>query len=60
MWRSWGVNFADWLMWEAKDSPSSLHPPQLQRFDSNSDLYEQVDTFEEEEEVNVLDKIDRY
>ena len=47
-------------MREATDFPSSSHPPQLQGSNFDSDLYEQVDTFEEEEEVDVLDEVERY
>ena len=47
-------------MREATDSLSSFHPPQLEKSDFDSDLYKQVNAFEEEEEVDVLDEIEHY
>ena len=47
-------------MLEAIDDSSPSHHPQLERSDSNLDLYEQVDTFEEKEEVDVLEEMERY
>ena len=44
------INFADWLMREAKDGPSTSHPPQPQESNSDSGLFEQVETFEWEEQ----------
>ena len=47
-------------MTEATNGLSSSHLSQLEISDSDSDLYEQVDTFEEEEEVDILDEIECY
>ena len=54
------LNFTDWLLREATDSPSTSHRLQPQEPDSDSKLYEQVDTFEEEEEVDVLEEVEHY
>ena len=41
---------------EATNGLSSSHLPQLERSDSNSDLYEQVHTFKEKEEVDIFEE----
>lgn len=46
-------------MREATNDPSSLHPPQNQQFDSESNLLEQVDTYVEED-IDVLEEVDHY
>ena len=52
------LNFANWLMWEATNIPSSSHPPLDQQFDSKSYILEQVDTYTEED-VDILKEVDR-
>ena len=48
-------------MWETINGPSTSHSPQPQEPNSDSNLFEQVETFEgEEEEDNVLDEVEHY
>ena len=55
------LNYADWLMLEATDGPSSSHPPQPQESDSDTNLCEQVEAFEGgEEKDKVIEEIDCY
>ena len=46
-------------MWEATDSPGSLHHFQDQQSDSKSDILEQVNAYAEED-INILEEVDHY
>ena len=55
------LTFADCLMQEATDGLSTSYPPKTRESDSNTDLFEQVETFEMgEEEEDVMEEKDHY
>ena len=53
------LNFVDQLMWKAINGQSSSHFHQDHRFDSESDILEQVNAYAKED-IDVLQEIDRY
>ena len=55
------LNYVDWLMREATDGPSSSRPPPNQRSNPDeSNVLNQIDSYMEEAETNILEEVDHH